>query len=97
MLQRGEGHGRNVLVASLLVNKTPVKVSTTLPPHQTTPNSQGFPTALTVISAHIEGFTAVKASMLSVMRKDKKLIETKGDHGRSVLVEIPARLEDNVK
>ena len=36
-----------------------------------TPNSQGLPTALTVISANIEGLTAVKASMLSVMCKDK--------------------------
>ena len=36
-----------------------------------TPNSQGLPTALTVISANIEGLTAAKASMLSVMCKDK--------------------------
>ena len=36
-----------------------------------TPNSQGLPTALTVISANIEGLTAVKASILSVMCKDK--------------------------
>ena len=36
-----------------------------------TPNSQGLPTALTVISANIEGLTDAKASMLSVMCKDK--------------------------
>ena len=36
-----------------------------------TPNSQGLPTALTVISANIEGLTAVKASMLLVMCKDQ--------------------------
>ena len=35
-----------------------------------TPNGQGLPTALTVIPANIEGLTAVKASMLSVMCKD---------------------------
>ena len=36
-----------------------------------TPNSQGLPTAMTVISANIEGLPAVKASMISVMCKDK--------------------------
>ena len=36
-----------------------------------TPISQGLPTALTVIFANTEGLTAVKASMLSVMCKDK--------------------------
>ena len=36
-----------------------------------TPNSQGIPMALTVISANIEGLIAVHASMLSVMCKDK--------------------------
>ena len=36
-----------------------------------TPNSQCLPTALPVISANIEGLTAVKASMLSVMCKDE--------------------------
>ena len=36
-----------------------------------TPNSQGLPMALTVISANIEGLTTVKAAMLSVMCKDK--------------------------
>ena len=36
-----------------------------------TPNSQGLPTAPTVISANIVGLTAVKASMLSVLCKDK--------------------------
>ena len=36
-----------------------------------TPNSHGLPTALTVVSANIEGLTAVKASMLSVKCKDK--------------------------
>ena len=45
-----------MLVATLLVNKTSVKC---------------FHMALTVISANIEGLTAVKASMLSVMCKDK--------------------------
>ena len=37
-----------------------------------TPNSQGLHTALTVIAANIEGLTAVKASMLSVICKDKQ-------------------------
>ena len=36
-----------------------------------TPNSQRLPTTLTVIAANIECLTAVKASMLSVMCKDK--------------------------
>ena len=36
-----------------------------------TPNSQSLHTALTVISANLEGLTAVKAFMLSVMCKDK--------------------------
>ena len=36
-----------------------------------TSNSQGLPTALTVISANIDGLTAVKVSMISVMCKDK--------------------------
>ena len=42
-------------------------------PHtnMSTPNSQGLPTALTVISANIEGLPSGKASMLSVMCKDK--------------------------
>ena len=35
------------------------------------PNRQGLPTALTVISANIEGLTDVNASILSVMCKDK--------------------------
>ena len=42
-------------------------------PHtnMSTPNSQGLPTTLTAISKNIEGLTAVKASMLSVMCKDE--------------------------
>ena len=36
-----------------------------------TPNSKGLPAALTVISGNIEGLTVVKASMLSVMCKDR--------------------------
>ena len=36
-----------------------------------TPNSQGLPTVLTVTSANIGDLTAVKASMLSVICKDK--------------------------
>ena len=42
-------------------------------PHtnMSTPYSQGLPTALTVISANIEGLTVVEASMLSVMCEHK--------------------------
>ena len=64
---------KRALVVTLLINKTSVKFFHHIKPHtiMSTLNSQGLPTELTVISANIEGLTAVKDTMLSGMCKDK--------------------------
>ena len=56
------GHGRSVLVATLLVSKTSV---------MSTPNNLGLPAALAVNSADVDGLTAAKASMISVRCENK--------------------------